>query len=165
VVAVNLLGLLVALAATGCAGRRIEQGVFHSTKGYRVRLPGSGWTVVEDSRADLELRAHDGQAGMLANATCETHVARRSVDVLGRQLLLGLADRRLIERDDVVIGRWSGTRTVLEAAGERSRIRIEALTVVDRRCVYDLIYAAPVDVFTERQNDFAGFVASFTTER
>jgi len=167
VVAVGLLGAVVALLAAGCAGRRIEHGVFYSTKGYRVRIPGPEWTVVDESRADLELRTRDGRAGMLANATCEAQAARRPADVLQRQLLLGVRDRRLLERGAVSVAGRPGTRTVVEAgaAGGGGRVRIETVTVTDPRCVYDLIYAAPVDVFAERQADFAGFVASFTAER
>ncbi|MGH7314354.1 MAG: hypothetical protein ACREJV_14350, partial [Candidatus Rokuibacteriota bacterium] len=83
-----------------------------------------------------------------------------------RQLLLGLQDRRLVERGDVIVAGRPGTRTVLEAGtGDGGRIRIETVTVTDPRCVYDLFYVAPVDVFTERRADFVRFVASFTVER
>ena len=40
-----------------------------------------------------------------------------------------------------------------------------AFAVSDSRCVYDLVYAASVDVFAERRSDFMEFVASFTMER
>ncbi|MGH7303603.1 MAG: hypothetical protein ACRELZ_09955, partial [Candidatus Rokuibacteriota bacterium] len=56
------------LALTGCAGRRIENGVYHSPKGYRLSLPGSEWSVAKESKADLELRHQDGMAAMLVNA-------------------------------------------------------------------------------------------------
>jgi hypothetical protein len=162
-VALSLLGPVL---AAGCAGRRIEQGVYYSNKGYHVRIPGPEWTVVEESRADLELRPRSGQAGMLANATCEAQVARRSASVLQRQLLLGLPDRRLVEEGAVVVGGRPGTRTVVEAGGaDGGRVRIETVTVSDSRCVYDLVYAASVDVFAERRADFMEFVASFTMER
>ena len=64
-----VLGAIVALAGCG-AGRRIENGVYHSTKGYRVTVPGADWVVADASRADLELRHRDGAAAMLANAQC-----------------------------------------------------------------------------------------------
>jgi len=59
------------LALTACAGRRIENGVYHSTKGYRVTLPGADWAVAAESKADLELRHQDGMAAMLAHAECD----------------------------------------------------------------------------------------------
>ncbi len=164
---VGLLGMVLALLVAGCAGRRIEGGVFYSTKGYRVRIPEPGWMVVDESRADLELKARDGQAGMLANATCEAHVARRPAEVLGRQLLLGLANRHAVERGAITVGGRPGTRTVLEAgaADGGGRVRIAVVTVTDSRCVYDLILVAPVAAFAERQADFAAFVTSFTAGR
>ena len=50
------LALGAVIAFTGCAGRRIENGVYHSDKGYRLTLPGPDWSVAADSKADLELR-------------------------------------------------------------------------------------------------------------
>ncbi|MGH2392766.1 MAG: hypothetical protein ACRDGH_04610 [Candidatus Limnocylindria bacterium] len=166
-VTVALLGPVLALLVAGCAGRRIEQGVFYSTKGYRVRIPGPEWMVVDESRADLELKARDGRAGMLANAICEAHVARRPVDVLQRQLLLGLRNQRVVERSEVIVAGRAGTRAVLEAraADNGEHVRIGTVTVTDTRCVYDLIFVAPVSAFAERQADFAAFVASFTAGR
>ena len=70
------------LALTGCAGRRIENGVYHSTKGYRVTLPGADWSVSEESNADLELRHQDGMAAMLANAECDDRARSRAVTEL-----------------------------------------------------------------------------------
>jgi hypothetical protein len=165
VVAVGLLGGIVLLAA-GCGGRRIENGVFYSTQGYRVRIPGPEWTVVDDSRADLELKARDGRAGMLAHATCDVPAARRPANVLQRQLLIGLRDRRVVERSEVTVGRFPGTRSVVEAAADDdSRVRIETVTVTDGRCVYDLMYAASLDVFPARRAAFDEFVASFLMGR
>jgi hypothetical protein len=166
VVAVGVLSAAVLLAA-GCGGRRIEQGVFHAPQGYRVRIPGPEWTVVDDSRADLQLRTRDGLAGMLVHATCEAGVARRPADVLQRQLLLGLRERRLVERNAVTVAGRRGIRTMVESVGadDGARVRVETVTVTDGRCVYDLMYVSPVDVFTRRRADFDEFVASFVMAR
>jgi hypothetical protein len=43
-------------------------------------------------------------------------------------------------------------------------VRAETVTVVDARCVYDLIYAAPGAAFAGRHADFDRFVASFLRE-
>ena len=61
---------LLALLAAGCASSGIQGGVYHSEKGYQVSLPGGGWQVARDSRADLELRGEHPAGGMLADATC-----------------------------------------------------------------------------------------------
>lgn len=166
----RLGGLLTALAvlalATGCAGRRLSNGVFHSSKGYRVMVPGPDWTVVESSRADLELRRHGGEAGMLANGACDGAVARRPSGLLARHLLAGLRNRAIIERSEVSVNGHQGSRTIVEATEETTgpRFRIEILTLTDGRCVYDLVYAAPVETFEAGRGDFERFADSFGTE-
>ncbi|HSE93577.1 MAG TPA: hypothetical protein VLF19_09745 [Methylomirabilota bacterium] len=164
---VAVLGLVAALAlATGCAGRRVEHGVFHSPKGYRAALPGDAWSVVNGSRADLELRHASGRAGMTVNATCDPAVARRPAAQLTRALFAGLRDRSDVEHGDAVVGGRTAARTVVEgrAGMDGDRLRVEALTVVDGGCVYDLLYAAPTESFDAWHDDFMRFAASFAKE-
>ena len=164
--ALVLAGALGALALSGCAGRRITEGVYHSDKGYRVRIPGPDWMVVDRSPADLELRHRDGAAGIVVNALCEGRAARRPVGVLRSQLLAGLRERRMIERGEVSLDGRRGTRTVVEgqAVVPGPRFWIDTVTVTDARCVYDLIYAAPVETAVGHRADFDRLVGSFATE-
>ncbi len=48
---------LVLFAGCATAAGRIENGMFHSAKGYRVTLPTTGWQVDAGQPADLALRA------------------------------------------------------------------------------------------------------------
>jgi len=164
-VAVALLGMVVGFGLSGCAGRRIIDGVFRASKGYRVTVPGPDWVVVGSSRADLELQHRDGSAGMLVNAVCDRRATSRPAGALAQQLLTGLRDREIIERGDVAVNGRRGTRMVVEArAAGLSRVRLEIVTLADARCVYDLIYAAPAAAFAGRHGDFERFLGSFTGE-
>ncbi|HXH83364.1 MAG TPA: hypothetical protein VNN07_10590 [Candidatus Tectomicrobia bacterium] len=162
----GVLAVVAALALVSCAGARVADGVFRSERGYRVSLPGPGWRVVEDSRADLELRHADGAAGMLVNAACDPAMLRRSHEILLRHLLLGVRDREVIEAGELPLnGRVAG-HALLEGRWRQDdeRMRIEAYVLKGRTCVYDLVYAAPPAVFGARHEDFRRFVDSFTTE-
>jgi hypothetical protein len=162
-----VLGLVAVLALTaGCAGRGIEHGVFHSPKGYRATLPGDAWSVVDDTRADLELRHATGRAGMAVYATCDPGVARRPGPALQRALLAGLRDRSIVERGDAVVNGRTASRVVAQGrtAVDGGIVRVEALTFVDGGCVVDLLYAAPVDAFAAWAPDFARFAESFARE-
>lgn len=164
---VGLAGALAALAlAAGCSVRRIENGVYHSPKGYRVTIPGPEWEVVESSRADLELRHRSGDAGLLAQATCAPAAVRRSSSALVRELLAGLRDRTVLERGQAWLDGRPAAHTVVEARARSGgpEVRIEAYTVTGGRCVYDLIYAAPPAVAGAWRADFGRFAASFATE-
>ena len=159
-----MVGVTVALLA-GCAGQRIEAGVFRSPKGYHVTIPGADWVLVDESRADLELRHREGAAGMLANATCTAEARRRSARVLIRQLVAGLRERTLLERGEVALDGRPATRTLMEAGGaDGQRMRVESYVLADERCVYDLIYAAPAAAFGARHDDFERFIETFRTE-
>ena len=54
----RLVVLAVVLLVWGCAVKRIENGVYHSPKGYRVAVPNAQWTLVDEGPADLALRHH-----------------------------------------------------------------------------------------------------------
>jgi hypothetical protein len=150
----------------GCAGRRLQDGVYRSEHGFRVTVPGPRWQVVDGSRAELELRRADGEAGMLAHATCRPDAVRRDFGLLERHLLLGLRDRATLEAGDTDLAGRRAAHVVVEgrpraAAG---RMRIESYVLKDARCVYDLLYVAPPEEFDGGREDFRRFVQSFAME-
>lgn len=165
--------LLVPLAAplvlAACAGARIESGVYHSPKGYRVTIPGKDWIVVGDSRADLEMKHSWAEAAMLVNASCEEAARGRSLDVLGRQLLAGLRDREVSVVERVSVTGREGAHAIVEARGGGSdrrgdRVRMELYVVKGTRCVYDLVYAATPAAFERWREDFRRLVETFGSE-
>jgi hypothetical protein len=160
------LALGAVIAFTGCAGRRIENGVYHSDKGYRLTLPGPDWSVAADSKADLELRHQDGLAAMLANAECDDRAKSRSAGLLLGQLLIGLLDRATIEQNEVPLNGQQALHRVLDGrvAADGAPTRIEAYVLKDQDCVYDFAYAAPPASFEAWRADFRRFVESFAKD-
>ncbi len=160
-----IVGAAAAWAFAGCAGGRIEGGIYHSSKGYRVTLPGTEWTVAQDSRADLELRHRASPAGILANASCDGRAAA-GLGVLTRHLLMGFDGRAMLERDDVDVNGRRAAHTVLEGrlgAGD-APVRVETYVLKDARCVYDFAYVAPPASFEAWRAEFRRLVESFVTE-
>jgi hypothetical protein len=156
---------LATLAATACAGARIADGVFHSSKGYRVALPGNGWTVAND-RADLELTHRDGSAGMLVNASCGRDRSSAPLAVLARHLLTGLRDRSVVMREDVTMNGSVARHSIVEARDRETGapVKVELYVMRDERCLYDFLYVAPTDSFDAWQRDFERFVRTFSTD-
>ena len=160
------LGVAAAGLVAGCAGRRIEGGVYHSPKGYRVALPGGEWTVAEESGSDLELRHRTAPAAMLANAQCGGRAPARSLDIFSRHLLIGLRSRTAVERGEVSVGGRRAAHTVLDArlSAKDAPVRVETYVMKDERCVYDFAYAAPPRSFETWRAAFRRFVESFAAE-
>ena len=154
------------LVVAGCAGRRIEAGVFHSAKGYRVGVPGGEWTVANESRADLELRHRTEPAGMLVNASCDAGAPRAGPAVLARHLLSGLRDRTVISTEEIVVDGRVTRHSVVEGrlGREDDPVTLEVYVMRDARCVYDFLYAAPPASFPRWEGEFQRFVGTFASE-
>ena len=161
-----LVGLAVVPLVYGCAVKRIENGVYHSSKGFRVAIPKAEWSLVDEGPADLTLRHRLSAAGMAVHAVCEGGAPRRGPGVLARQLQIGLRERRVIEHTTVEVGGRPASRVVVEGRLEDSpaSVRIESLSMTNERCLYDFLYVAPPATFEAARGDFARFVDSFGTE-
>ena len=154
-----MIGTLLLLA--GCSAYRVEQGVFHSSKGYRVTLPGEGWRVEPDGRADLTLARVAAPGAMLADATCDGRAAGRPLRLLSRHLVFGLVHRTVVDESRVELAGRAGVRTVTRGQRDGVDVEVEAVVVKDERCVYDFLYVAPVAAFPDGQPAFRAFVGSF----
>ena len=154
------LGLELVMA--GCGASRIENGTFHSAKGYQVTLPGDGWRVERGGDADLALRRDAPPGGMLADATCSGQPLSYPLPVLARHLTFGLTKRVIVERATEVLDGRSAEHTVVRGTVDGAEVAVEAVTVRGARCVHDFLYVAPAAAFETGRRDFRAFVESFT---
>lgn len=157
---------IIFLASAGCAtGGRIENGVFHSPKGYRVTLPAAGWKVEQGMRADLALQSEATPGGMLVDATCGGRELSRPLDVLTRHLTFGLTKRDVVEDGTIrVAGRDAAHSTVRGMADGRD-VTVEAMVLRVEPCVHDFLYVAPTGAFASGRPAFRAMVESFSLER
>jgi hypothetical protein len=163
---VAAIAAVASLALAGCAGTRIASGTFHSSKGYRLTVPGPEWAPTLRGDADLELRHHPEPARMLVNASCEDVPSHAPLEVLMRHLLVGLQHRTVILRETVMVDGRPAQHSLLagQAADADDPVRVEAYVVRDGRCVYDFLYAAPEGSFGVWQADFRQLVGTFARE-
>jgi hypothetical protein len=156
------LGLVLLLA--GCSASRIESGVFHSAKGYRVTLPRDGWRVAPRGEADLVLRRDDPPGGMLADATCGGREADRPLPILARHLTFGLVPRDTLERESLQVAGRPAERRVIRGRLDGTEVAVEAVVLKGERCVHDFLYVAPAADFQAGRRDFEAFVRSLAEE-
>jgi hypothetical protein len=157
--------LVVPLAlGVACSADRVERGVFHSTKGYRVALPTDGWMVVRDGEADLELRRASPPGGMAVAATCPGPPLSRSLPLLARHLTFGLAERQTLERAPTRAGTEAAERLVVRGLRDGADVMVEAVVARDARCVYDFLYVAAPPDFDAGRPAFRSLVDSFSAE-
>ena len=159
-----LAGVAISFGAAACAGKRIEHGVFHSPKGYRVTIPPDGWVVARNSRADLELRHGSEPAAIAVNAACEDERPRGSLDVLARHLLIGLRERSTVLAERTAVNGHTAEHAIVEGRSIEpggDRMRVEAYVIRDARCVYDFLYIAPPEAFETLEPSFRQLLDTF----
>jgi hypothetical protein len=158
--------LLAVTLLAGCATAtgRIENGVYHSAKGYRVTLPASGWKVDQGPRADLALEGEAGPGGMLVDATCAGREPARSLDVLARHLTFGLTRRQVLENGATTVAGRAAARSVVRGQADGRDVTVEALVVRAEPCVHDFLYVAPTIAFDAGRPAFRALVESFALE-
>jgi hypothetical protein len=162
----RLLLIAVSIVATACATAtgRVENGVYHSAKGYRVTLPVSGWTVDPGPRADLALQGAASSGGMLVDATCDGRETARSLDVLARHLTFGLTKRDVIEQGTTSVGGREAAHSVVRGMAEGRDVTVEAMVMRADPCVHDFLYVAPTGAFEAGRPAFRALVESFSRE-
>jgi len=159
-----LLAVVALLAGCATATGRVENGVYHSAKGYRVTLPVSGWKVDQGPRADLSLQDEAGPGGMLVDATCAGREPSRSLDVLARHLTFGLTRREVLENGPTTVAGREAVRSVVRGQADGRDVTVEALVIRARPCVHDFLYVAPTIAFDAGRSAFRALVESFTLE-
>jgi len=161
------VGLLALFLLGGCvtATGRIENGVFHSAKGYRVTLPPDGWRVDPGQRADLALRSEAPPGGMVVDATCGGREPSRPLDVLARHLTFGLTRRDVLEDGATTVAGREAAHSVVRGRAEGRDVTVEALVVRAEPCVHDFLYVAPSAGFDAGRPAFRAVVESFALER
>jgi hypothetical protein len=159
--------IAVGVVATACATAtgRIESGVYHSAKGYRVTLPPDGWTVDPIARADLALQDAARSGGMLVDATCDGRETARSLDVLKRHLTFGLTKRDVIENGTTTVGGREAARSVVRGVTDGREVTVEAVVMRAEPCVHDFLYVAPSGAFEAGRPAFRALIESFALER
>ena len=161
-----LLGVLVLLASTACAtAGRIENGVFHSPKGYRVTLPAAGWKVEQGTRADLALQSEATPGGMLVDATCSGRELARPLDVLTRHLTFGLTKRAVVEDGTIRVAGHDAVHSTVRGMADGRDVTVEAMVLRVEPCVHDFLYVAPTGAFPSGRPAFRAMVESFSLER
>jgi hypothetical protein len=157
------LGLLLFLA--GCSAARIEDGTFHSPKGYQVGVPGDGWRVESDAPPDLQLKRTAAPGAMLVDASCGGVELDRSLTVLARHLTFGLTDRRTVESDLWMVDGRPAAHRVIQGRRDGVDVRVEAVVLKGERCVHDFLYVAPPGEFEDGRPAFRRLVESFAGDR
>ncbi len=146
----------------GCAAGRVIDGLFRdSEKGYQVRLPPSPWVSEPLQGAVLAFRAPALQAGMALGVECRP-MPPGDWPWVAQHVFFGLRDKQVERREPFRLHGAEALRTRLQARLDQLPVEVEAVSVRDAGCLYDVLYVAPAATVPQGQAAFDAFVDSWT---
>lgn len=147
----------------GCAAIRIEKGTFSPRdKNYIINIPetGKGWESIRIDKEDIALWQKQYKA-MIAIISSNIENKALSPEMLSRELFLGLAGKKIISKEPVLVDDQSALHTILEGRMDNSTLKISSYVIKAGDKVYDLVCWAPSGSFDYIQGDFENMVRSF----
>ncbi len=144
-------GLILITLATvaGCAHGKMRNGVFYAEKdSYRITTPGEPWKRVSIKGVDLVVAYEDHGASILTSTLCGRYT-QAGLDILSRNLFIGIGKRTVIEEESVKLPAGKAERRRIDARLDGAELRAEAYTLRRNPCVYDFVYMSIPDHFDE----------------
>ena len=157
---------LLALVLLSCAGPiSYSAGVYrHREHGYRLGAPRGAqgtWERIEVEGATLAFRG-PGAATAIVKSRCGRPVA--AVQLMARHLLIGLAERELLEARPVALSGRSGWLQVVDTRDGDGPVRLKTVTLVEASCSYDLVLAAARERYAAVEADFDAWWQGFALD-
>ena len=158
------LAVVLVLLVAGCrgGGGELRDWVWRDREAaFRIGPLPPAWQLLE-GEGDVAFHEPASGAVILANADCRERLDA-PLTVLRNSLLIGFTDRRVVVEREVEVAGRAALRSELSA--RLDGVPVELITYVLKKdgCVYDLVYAAPPELFAERARDFERLVAGFAT--
>ena len=129
---------------------------------YRIGELDSDLQKVDINYGDLFFANKNNTAAVTVNSTCQTSKVNNSLSSLSGSLLIGIKEKKLLERNLIYIDDEEALFSVYKAQVEGSRLKIATAVFIKGECVYDFSYSNVSDNFDLYFNNFKEFLGKFS---
>lgn len=136
---------------------RVYESKFTS---YEIGKLSDNWNEIEIEGGDLAFWNGNVRATITVNSTCNQK-GNYSLKALSEPLVIGIADKRMVERSELSIDGEKALQSVYLGKLDNVSIKLSVVVLKKGSCVYDLTYASSPDNFDLGVADFKGFVLQF----
>jgi hypothetical protein len=141
-------------------GQVIGQQFISPAYAFAVPLLGDAWQPVPGEPAVLTLSHAQLTAGITINVTCDRE---RDVplDILTRHLFFGFKDVQVLQQEARALNGVPALQTVAQAQLEGRAVRVQSYVVQHHHCVYDMVYFASPQDYSQGAAGFEHLIAGF----
>ena len=139
---------------------------------YIYTTPVAPWRSVpvgEDSgsvdalKADTAFENPESGAIISLNSICRKYF-NVSLDELSRNLVLGIADKKIISERQIKIDGVPAKDTLLLGVVKGTKVKIRTVVAKKNYCTFDFIFVATPETYPKSVRDFESFMTSFHVE-
>lgn len=98
---------------------------------------------------------------MIALISSDRKSKEFSLEMLNKQLFIGMKDKEILVKEPVVVGNQKAIHTILTSKIDDYTLKIDSYVIETDNKIYDLMYWAPLDLFNHAQSDFENMVETF----
>ncbi len=154
----QLVLVLVLPPVLGCANplRLSKQKIEHLKHGYRVSAPQSEdetWKRVNVPGAGLSFVSSASRSSVSLLSHCSSERSQASLEVLARQLLIGLRPDSAPRLESVSVDGQPGIAQIFTTREGDTPVTVKTVTTEKANCQYDFVLAAP-GKFEDLEADF-----------
>jgi hypothetical protein len=160
-----VLSVLVVLAAAACAHSDSFDGAVLRKGDVAVQLGPlpSAWRRVEVEGADLAFRDDTREGSTLFDVRCGRRDDDAPLSALTMHLIMGTTEREFDIQETIPFDGREALHSRLRAKLDGVPMQYEIYVMKKDGCVYDIVYVAPPERFTEGTRDFERFASGLHT--
>jgi hypothetical protein len=152
-------GLLVCLVLCAC-GRTdtLHDGTLQKgdTRIHLGPVPAE-WRPIQVDAADAAYRDEARQGSVLFNVRCGARDSDAPLSVLTEHLIMGTTEREFDSQDTIPFDGREALHTLMRAKLDGVPMQYDIYVMKKNGCVYDLVYVAPPDRFSQGAPAFEAF--------
>lgn len=107
------------------------------------------------------MRHKHRQAGILINATCGEIPPNRPLTILSRHLFFGVREKKMLREERRALSQGDALEVFLRGEMGTTELLLHSYTMKKDDCVYDLVFFAPPQDYSEVSGEFDAVVRQF----
>jgi len=149
------------LVINNCQSTQIIDNTFLNPQSlYKVTLPDKSWERIDIGKEDIAMQNKQNNA-MFAIVSHPMDTNKTTLDVLYRQLFIGIKRKNIINKQYVYVNNRRVLNIVLEGELDDFKVKISAYIISADDMVHDVVYWSAPEKFSDSLGDFERVVESF----
>ena len=128
---------------------------------YKIGSLDKDWKRISIKKGDLAYFNKISKSTITLSSDCREAKRRYSLKALSNSLVVGIKDKKIIERSEFDVDKSVGLYTEYDAVVDDEQISLATFIYKSEKCNYDFSYSSSKDSFSDTVDDYINFISDF----